>query len=158
MCVCLFIDLSVHLSIISYCFKEPSPIQLEEGMATRSSILAWRIPWTEEPGGLQSTGWQRVGHDWTYMRWHSSLPNQESKAQEDGEGGGRGGSGWETHVHPWLIHVSEWQKPLQYFKVISVQLKWIIKKIKTVKKKEKKEQASAAERTLAFPCVVFPLQ
>ena len=36
---------------------------LEEGMATHSSILAWRIPWTEEPGGLQSTGSQRVGHD-----------------------------------------------------------------------------------------------
>ena len=36
---------------------------LEEGMATRSSILAWRIPWTQEPGGLQSTGSQRVGHD-----------------------------------------------------------------------------------------------
>ena len=36
---------------------------LEKGMATHSSILAWRIPWTEEPGGLQSTGLQRVGHD-----------------------------------------------------------------------------------------------
>ena len=35
---------------------------LEEGMATHSSILAWRIPWTEEPGGLQSIGLQRVGH------------------------------------------------------------------------------------------------
>ena len=33
---------------------------LEEGMATHSSLLAWRIPWTEEPGGLQSTGSQRV--------------------------------------------------------------------------------------------------
>ena len=33
-------------------------------MATHSSILAWRIPWTEEPGGLQSTGLQRIGHDW----------------------------------------------------------------------------------------------
>ena len=32
-------------------------------MATHSSILAWRIPWTEEPGGLQSTGLQTVGHD-----------------------------------------------------------------------------------------------
>ena len=39
--------------------KEP----LEEGMETQSSILAWRIPWTEEPGGPQSTGSQRVGHD-----------------------------------------------------------------------------------------------
>ena len=36
---------------------------LQEGMATHSSVLAWRIPWTEEPGGLQSTGSQRVGHD-----------------------------------------------------------------------------------------------
>ena len=36
---------------------------LEKGMATHSSILAWRIPWTEESGGLQSMGSQRVGHD-----------------------------------------------------------------------------------------------
>ena len=36
---------------------------LEKGMAIHSSILAWRIPWTEEPGGLQSRGSQRVGHD-----------------------------------------------------------------------------------------------
>ena len=36
---------------------------LEEGMATHSSMLAWRIPWTEEPGRLQSMGLQRAGHD-----------------------------------------------------------------------------------------------
>ena len=36
---------------------------LEKGMETHSSILAWRIPWTEEPGKLQSTGSQRVAHD-----------------------------------------------------------------------------------------------
>ena len=36
---------------------------LEESMATHSSILAWRIPWTEEPGRLQSIGSQKVGHD-----------------------------------------------------------------------------------------------
>ena len=36
---------------------------LEEEMATHSSILAWRIPWTEEPGGLQSLGSQRLGQD-----------------------------------------------------------------------------------------------
>ena len=36
---------------------------LEKGMATYSSIFAWRIPWTEEPGGLQSTGSQRVRQD-----------------------------------------------------------------------------------------------
>ena len=43
---------------------------LEEGMATHSSILAWRIPWTEEPGGLQSRGSQRVGHDWSDLYTH----------------------------------------------------------------------------------------
>ena len=36
---------------------------MEEGMATHSSIFAWRISWTEEPGGLQSTGFQTVGHN-----------------------------------------------------------------------------------------------
>ena len=40
-------------------WKDP----LEEGMAIHSSILVWRIPWTEEPGGLQSIGTQRVRHD-----------------------------------------------------------------------------------------------
>ena len=40
-------------------FEDP----LEEGMAIFSSILAWKIPWTEEPGGLQSIGLHRVGHD-----------------------------------------------------------------------------------------------
>ena len=37
---------------------------LEKEMATHSSILAWRIPWTKKLGGLQSTGSQRIGHDW----------------------------------------------------------------------------------------------
>ena len=37
---------------------------LQKEMATQSSILAWRILWTEEPGGLQSTGLHRVRHDW----------------------------------------------------------------------------------------------
>ena len=36
---------------------------LEEGMATHSSILAWRVPWTEEPGGLQSMGLPSAGHN-----------------------------------------------------------------------------------------------
>ena len=38
-----------------------SPVK--KGMATHSSLLAWRIPWTKEPGGLQSMGLQKVGHD-----------------------------------------------------------------------------------------------
>ena len=44
---------------------------LEEGMATHSSILAWRIPWAEEPGGLQSMGSQRVRNDWVTDHTHT---------------------------------------------------------------------------------------
>ena len=44
---------------------------LEKAMAPHSSTLAWRIPWMEEPGGLQSTGSQRVGHDWATSLTHS---------------------------------------------------------------------------------------
>ena len=48
---------------------------LEKGLATHSSILAWRIPWTEEPGGLQTVGSQRVRYDWgtnsfSFTRFH----------------------------------------------------------------------------------------
>ena len=61
-------------SLVAQTVKNPPAVQeawvrslgweeaLEEGMVTHSSILAGRIPWTEEPGGLQSTGSQRVGH------------------------------------------------------------------------------------------------
>ena len=45
---------------------------LEEGMATHSSILAWRIPWTEEPSGLQSMGLQRARHAWSDTAQHST--------------------------------------------------------------------------------------
>ena len=41
---------------------------LEEGIATHSSILVWKIPWTEEPGGLQSMGSQRARYDWAHTR------------------------------------------------------------------------------------------
>ena len=51
-------------------------LKMEKEMATHSGVLAWRIPWTEEPGGLQSNGSRRVGHDWatslslfTFTHW-----------------------------------------------------------------------------------------
>jgi len=44
-----------------WCLGQEDP--LEKGMAIHSGILAWKIPWTEEPAGLQSMGLQRVGHD-----------------------------------------------------------------------------------------------
>ena len=48
---------------VKRCVFTPWRGPLAEGMATHSSILAWRILWTEDPGGLQSIGSQRVGHD-----------------------------------------------------------------------------------------------
>ena len=82
---------------------------LEKGMATYSSILARRIPWTEEPGRLQSMGSQRVGHDWrtntfktkipaprtnvlagreflfSSLGWSGNAPEQRSEGSEGGE-------------------------------------------------------------------------
>ena len=64
-----------------------------EGMVTHSSILAWRIPWTEEPGGLQSMGMQRVGYDWVikthvYTHAHTRMSAHREKipkrAQQEG--------------------------------------------------------------------------
>ena len=63
----------------SLCWEDP----LEEGMATHSSILAWRIPWTEEPGGVQSMGSQRVRHNRvTKHTNHDLLRDWDRKIQE----------------------------------------------------------------------------
>ena len=56
------------------------------------------------------------------MRQVSGLVHWEDPEGWDGEGRWEGGSGWGAHVNPWLIHVNVWQKPLQYCKVISLQL------------------------------------
>ena len=67
--------LPLRYSLVAQTIKNPPAMQetrvlvwgtsgLEKGMATHSSILAWRIPWTEEPGRLQSVGSQRVRSDW----------------------------------------------------------------------------------------------
>ena len=61
------------------------------------------------PGSIHETGCSGLVH------W-----NDPNKWDREGEGVG---SGWGTDVHPWLIHVNVWQKPLQYCKVISLQLK-----------------------------------
>ena len=58
-CVCIYCFISLTLSTL----RASSLSLLEKEMATHSIILAWRIPWTEEPGRLQSMGSQRVGHD-----------------------------------------------------------------------------------------------
>ena len=50
-------------------------------MAAHSSTLAWKIPWTEEPGGLQSMGLQRVGHDWR-LHFHNHFHFTEDSGSE----------------------------------------------------------------------------
>ena len=76
--LCIFHDFPLPItwaSLVVQMIKNPPAVQetwvqslgweapLKKGMATHSSILAWRIPWTEEPGGLQSMRSQRVRHD-----------------------------------------------------------------------------------------------
>ena len=62
----------------------------EKGMATHSSILAWRIPWTEEPGRLQTMGLQRVRHDWvtdhthTHTHTHTTVSKNTDKGPVPG--------------------------------------------------------------------------
>ena len=68
--------INIWASLVAQPVKNPPAMQeiwvrsldwedsLEKGMATLSNILAWRIPWTEEPGGLQFMGLQRVGYEW----------------------------------------------------------------------------------------------
>ena len=73
-----------------------SAIKIEEkAMAPHSSTLAWKIPWTEEPGGLQSIGSLRVGHDWatslwlfTFMHWRRKWHPLQCSCLENPRDGG----------------------------------------------------------------------
>ena len=74
-CVCVHMYMHLWASLVAQMVKNPPAKQetwvrslgqedpLEKGIATLSSILAWRIPWTKKPGRLQSTESQRVGHN-----------------------------------------------------------------------------------------------
>ena len=73
---------------------------LEKRMGFRSSILAWRIPWTEEPGGLQSISLQRVGHDWATFT-HS----------------------WGTHSWSFFHHSNLLQMPEDH-KMVNIEFFW----------------------------------
>ena len=84
----------IYFHSISY-MKSPSFNGMEKAMAPHSSALAWRIPWTEEPGGQQSMGSRRVGHDWatsfslsTFMHWRRKW--QPTPVLLSGESQGRG--------------------------------------------------------------------
>ena len=90
-CVCAYVWVSAGASPMAQWIKHMPAMQatqetlvpflgsedaLEKGMTTHSSILAWRIPWIKEPGGLQSKGSQRAGHDCethTHTHTHGSM-------------------------------------------------------------------------------------
>ena len=74
--------------------------------STETSILSRVKP-------ITSPGWM---HETRAQGWCAGKTQRDGMEREAG-----GGSGWGTHVNPWLIHVNAWQKPLQYCKVISLQ-------------------------------------
>ena len=119
---------------------------LEKHMATHSSILAWKIPWTEEPGRLQSMGSQRVGHDWAtslaiylqyipYIREFYQIP--------------------ETPDNPNIIQIvpgtKQWKKKVNPF---VKQVYKLINKIKLVLKILRDPQRTMLERVNEFSKVV----
>ena len=81
---------------------------LEKEIATRSSILAWKIPWTEKPGGLQSMGSQRVGYDWATRQSHTYSYLLASL-------------GWPIFIHLFTLHLFKlcWLR-VRYFSVNSM--------------------------------------
>ena len=113
--------------ICIWSLRQEDPLETE--VATHSSILAWEIPWTEEPGGLQSMGLQRVRQDWTIeqahtqaISWHWSLQRRHMTKQ------GRNGKnpesealsetvnyeprGFRSQLQPVTkLHICKWSKP-----------------------------------------------
>ena len=82
-------------TIIQHSFGSPSYGDLEKAMAPHSSTLAWKIPWMEKPGRLQSMGSLRVGHDWATSLWLFTFVHWRRKWQSTpvfllGESQGRG--------------------------------------------------------------------
>ena len=92
---------------------------LEKGMATYSSILAWRTPWTEEPGGLQSSGSQRVGHAWatnTHTHINSLFIRSVARQLYPSASQGRNDvSGRTPQLPPEVKILHLWTSSLSYF-------------------------------------------
>ena len=93
-------------------------------------------------------------HETSALGWYTGM------TQRDGMGREVGGSGWGTHVNPWLIHVNVWQKPLQYCKAISLQLIKIIGKKKInlpTEEAKKKKKESVILSSFSYVLFVFLL-
>ena len=102
----------IHLVINPLAFGTTSLIFLEKEMATHSSTLAWKIPWTEKPGRLQSVGSQRVGHDWaTSLHFTSSFIQHLLYAKNSFQVIYINSFTWLSHTLKWRVSVSilEWE-------------------------------------------------
>ena len=99
-------------------------------MATPYSILAWRIPQTEEPGGLQSMGLQRVGHDLAMVESEGELKSLLLKVKEEGEKVGLKPNIQNTKIMAsgpitsWKIDGKQWKQWLTLFFVLQNHCKW----------------------------------
>ena len=117
-------------------FKKIKKCSLEDtlgkGMAAHSSILAWRIPWTEKPVGLQSLEWQRVGHDWATNTFSGSNPQLEGVTK------------LQNGCFLWEARDSNSRPGTSTFKFykgeISIQNTWLWKPKGSVSKKKKKQK------------------
>ena len=106
--------ITIHYQAAFFLFDFLSTVFLEKAMAPHSSTLAWKIPWTEEPGRLQSMGSLRVGHDWatslslfTFMWWRRKW--QPTPVFLPGESQGREPGGLPSvglHSQTWLTCLS----------------------------------------------------
>ena len=100
-----------YLTVVLICI--PLMTNAEKAMATHSSTLAWKFPWTEEPGGLQSMGSRRAGHNWatslslfTLMHWR--IPGMVEPGGLPSMGSHRVGHNWSdlAAAAAWLMTVS----------------------------------------------------
>ena len=91
---------------------------LEKEMVIHSSMLAWRIPWTEEPGGLQFIGSQRVGHDWASKR---STHTAQMKGLSQLEKGENSRNEQKSSYTPIKINLKSMKKSYALYKLINMK-------------------------------------
>ena len=144
----------VYVPQLSYPFICWWASRLQETQMYRTDFWTlWektRVGWSERTASkhVYYQGWNRSPVQVGSMR-QVLRPGALGRPRGMGWGGRRKGvSGWGTHVNPWLIHVNVWQKPLQYCKVISLQL------IKKIKKKKCLKPFCTHTTILSFPLLV----